>query len=468
MFRFNRNRNVDGELNNSTTNMFDDYKPYIIAGACAGVVVGFVAMRYKVSGPSQYLIRTGPFLGGKNICISKTGLILPFQTSNFIRMSPSNYHFNLQAMSREKMEFIIPGVFTIGPNNDIAALEKYALLLSSETHENIDKIIEGVIEGETRVLAASMEIEQIFNGRDKFKQTIISKVQEELDQFGLNILNANVKELADMPGSEYFKHMRQKTRAGAENQARVEIANAKFIGDLGEKEKQKDTRIQSSQFESQAVQFENDRNIEMAKSVAQFQIEKATFDKNTRLAQIESEKAAEIRQSELQKEVENRNIAQETEKLRSKIYAQAVVEAESKERSADAERYKVERSADASLYAKQKEAAGILEVFNAQAQGLQNLMTATSDPEMILKYLMIEGRVYQDLASENAKAIQGLQPKISHWVTSGGDKVQSNPIQDLMKNLPPLIDQIHHQTGMNPPSWLMQTPTQLNSVVDKI
>ena len=106
-------------------------------------------------------------------------------------------------MSREKMEFILPGVFTIGPKNDTQALEKFALLLGAEDHKKIDGIIEGVIEGETRVLAASMKIEEIFNGRDVFKATIISKVQDELDQFGMVIYNANVKELQDMQGSEY-------------------------------------------------------------------------------------------------------------------------------------------------------------------------------------------------------------------------------------------------------------------------
>ena len=76
------------------------------------------------------------------------------------------------------------------------------MLLGNEDHKKIDSIIEGVIEGETRVLAASMNIEEIFNGRDKFKATIIDKVQDELDQFGLVIYNANVKELQDMQGSE--------------------------------------------------------------------------------------------------------------------------------------------------------------------------------------------------------------------------------------------------------------------------
>jgi flotillin len=157
------------------------------------------------------------------------------------------------------------------------------LLLASEDHKKIDGIIEGVIEGETRVLAASMPIESIFKDRATFKETIVKKVQEELHLFGLVIYNANVKELHDMPGSEYFKHMRQKSRAGAENQARIEIANAVYLGDVGEREKQKDTRIQTANFECTAVQTENDRNVEIAKSTATYQIEKASYDMKTAL-----------------------------------------------------------------------------------------------------------------------------------------------------------------------------------------
>jgi flotillin len=230
------------------------------------------------------------------------------------------------------------------------------LLLGAEDHKKIDNIIEGVIEGETRVLAASMAIEEIFNGRDKFKQTIITQVQNELDQFGLVIYNANVKELQDMPGSEYFKHMRQKTRAGAENQARVEIANAKYLGDIGEKEKQRDTRIQAADFESAAVQKENERAIEMAKSTATYQIEKAEADRRTSIARIESAKAAEMRSAELQKDVETRMISQQTEKLRSEILAQTMVESEAIERRALADLFQKQKAAEADLFQRQKAA----------------------------------------------------------------------------------------------------------------
>ena len=62
----------------------------------------------------------------------------------------------------------------------------------------------GVLEGEVRILSAQLTVEQIFNDRKAFKETIISNVQEELELFGLQIYNANIKELQDSPGSEYF------------------------------------------------------------------------------------------------------------------------------------------------------------------------------------------------------------------------------------------------------------------------
>lgn len=61
-----------------------------------------------------------------------------------------------------------------------------------------------MLEGEVRILSAQLTVEQIFNDRKAFKETIITNVQEELELFGLQIYNANIKELQDSPGSEYF------------------------------------------------------------------------------------------------------------------------------------------------------------------------------------------------------------------------------------------------------------------------
>lgn len=91
---------------------------------------------------------------------------------------------NLQAMTREKLQFLLPVVFTVGPDVNQRggnagqapvdggriedapedhgdALMKYAMLLaeaestkSTSTKQHLENIIKGIIEGETRVLVS--------------------------------------------------------------------------------------------------------------------------------------------------------------------------------------------------------------------------------------------------------------------------------------------------------------------------
>ena len=111
----------------------------------------------------------------------------------------------------------------------------------------------------------------------------------------------------------------------------------------------RDTRVKTSNFESQAVTYENQRNIEIAESNALLKVREAEFDRLSQLARIEANMATANREAELQKDVETRRIAQLQEKLRSELLVKANVEAEAKERTADAD-----------LYSKRAEAQGIL------------------------------------------------------------------------------------------------------------
>jgi flotillin len=97
-----------------------------------------------------------------------------------------------------------------------------------------------------------MTIEEIFKERKLFKEHVMKNVQSELAQFGMIIYNANVKELQDAPGSEYFKYLRLKSHEGAINQAKVDVAQAKFKGAVGEKEREGEQRKATSKIESDA------------------------------------------------------------------------------------------------------------------------------------------------------------------------------------------------------------------------
>jgi len=98
----------------------------------------------------------------------------------------------------------------------------------------------------------------------------------------------------------------------AENNAKVDVAEAKKFGDIGQKEREAITRQQIVQYESDTIRKENERKQEIETSNAELEIVKADAYKRQTIARIESEKATQIRDAELQKEVESKRISMET------------------------------------------------------------------------------------------------------------------------------------------------------------
>lgn len=181
-------------------------------------------MSYRISAPDEYLAITG--MGIKNVKITKAAWVWPLQRCTRFSVQPQDYAMDLLAMTKEKLQFALPVVFTVGPDvnsrgantiassahengddDDLAredrgdALMKYATLLSQgddtegreEKRRHVANIVKGIIEGETRVLVSSMTMEEIFTEREMFKKRIFRNIQSELNQFGLRIWNSNVR-----------------------------------------------------------------------------------------------------------------------------------------------------------------------------------------------------------------------------------------------------------------------------------
>eukprot|EP00842_Homolaphlyctis_polyrhiza_P006012 jgi/Hompol1/6411/HPOL_000954-RA len=444
---------------------------------------------YRIAQANEYIAITG--LGIQDVKIAKKAIVLPVaQRYERFNIIPVNYSLNLSAMSAEKLEFTLPAVFTIGPKDDQGllfclimifvtwhgslkslltsvlnpeCLKKYARLLASsnKNEDHIQELVRGVIEGETRVITAGMTMEEIFKERKFFKELVIKNVQSELDQFGLFIYNANVKQLQDTQGSEYFQYLRLKTHEGAVNQAKVDVAEAKFKGNVGEKEREGMTRKENARIEASTVIFENERQVEMCASQTAFQTKKVEFENQTALKVIETSKQAAMRDADLQKEVEVRRAAVELERCRADLLAKAKVDAEAVVASADAQFYKTKVEVDAQLYAAQKQAEGIRAMYEAQAVGIERLTRAfEGDTKSALSFLMLEKGLYTELAKSNAAAIQGLNPKITVWNTGSGqeDGDEMRAIRDIFQSLPPLLTTINEQTGISPPAWMAALP----------
>jgi flotillin len=437
----------------------------------------FFGFRYLIPGPNQYIARTGVGIDG--VEINKSVMKKPFQKAKIIDITPRNYSFDLHAMSSEKLSFVLPSSYTVSVNvipDDPEAtkkeLKKFAIFLIG-ADKSLDSLIKGIIEGETRVLAANMTLEDIFQNRATFKQQIIENVHKELEQFGLKVFNANIKELQDAPGSEYFTYMRQKIKETTINQAKVDVAEARLKGTVGEKDREGKSRQYVAGVESDTVIMENDRQRNILESKSKLAIFKAEFDKNASIAELNKTKEIERTDHELSIQVEQINQKRNLEKLRADLLSKASVEyetmiknSEAKARQmiieADAKLHAERMRADAMLYAKQQEAAGIEAIYNAEAKGVGNLCASLgNDPQSVVNYLMIEKGVYQKLSEQNAKAIQGLQPKITIWNNGSDPSAAMDPIKNIIKSVPPLLSTIQDQLGYKPPAW-MGTPNANN------
>jgi len=94
-------------------------------------------------------------------------------------------------------------------------------------------------------------------------------------------------------------------------------------------------------------------------------------------------------------------------------------------------------------------------------------------PSGLLQYMMLQNNTYERLAAANAKAINGLQPKINVWNTgpaAGGEGGAVDPaasIRNIFQTLPPLLTTINDQTGIAPPAWFAQMPPNESQALAK-
>ncbi|KAI3864940.1 hypothetical protein MKW92_005957 [Papaver armeniacum] len=445
---------------------------------------------YRVASASEYLVITG--CGIDDIKLAKKAWILPGQSFRRFDISPVNYTFEVQAMSSEKLPFLLPAVFTIGPRvEEHEALMKYAKLLASHDRQSnhVKELVQGVIEGETRVLAASMTMEDVFKGTKEFKKEIFEKVQLELNQFGLLIYNANIKQLVDVRGHEYFSYLGQKTQMEAANQAKIDVAEAKMKGEVGAKLREGQTVQNAAKIDAEtkiiATQrqgagkkeelkvkaevkiFENQRDAEVAEANAELATKKAGWAQLAQLAEVESVKAVAIKEAELQRQVELKNALTQTEKLKAEYLSKASVEYDvKKQKQAETALYEKQKSAEAQKLAAEKEAEGMVAAAEAQGVYVGTLVKSFNGNYASLRdYLMIDGGMYQQIAESNAGAVKGLQPKISIWTNGDGSSAGVNgvdgsssgalkEIAGLYKTLPNLLQTVEQQTGMIPPAGL--------------
>eukprot|EP01083_Nonionella_stella_P172549 592555_1 len=425
----------------------------VAAAGCIAAATGVGLLQcYTVCKPNQFLVRTG--LMDVSMSIRKKGIVLPWvQRGVMVDMNPSTYRFNLQAMSKGNVEFKLPVVYTVGPQHpevNRAQFETYATLMTETSPDSIETTIKGIVEGETRIRAAQLTVDEMFSDRERFREHVVDQITPELTQLGLVIYNATIQEMHDYDeNNKFFEYRKQRAIQNANNEARAAVAEAQKKGDIAVAERKKDTDIRLALVHKEQTVYKNEQDIEIAVSDTKIAEAQAQQKRLSQIANVEAENAIQLRDQELALHVENTRREREIASKRAEIWADALVQSEAKE-----------RVADANYYAKEREAAGMKEILSAQANGLGEIYEASGrNAQLAQFYLGSNSDLYVKLAEKNAEAIQGLNPNIQIWNTGANGNETNDvmlPFVSMIQKLNPLMNGLQEQAHWKFPDFIPQ------------
>lgn len=404
-----------------------------------------------------------------------------WQDYGYLSLRPMAIDIDLRnALCKQNIRLNVPSVFTVGISTDPQIMNNAAERLFGQHPDAIRDLARDIIFGQLRLVIASMKIEEINADRETFLRNVEENVTAELNKVGIQLINVNITDITDDSG--YIEAIGKRAASEAINKARIDVAEEEKKGRIGEAEAKKiqrisvakaeadavsgeasaerDRRIAVKQADAEAVNGENISAIEIAKSnalrseqeaeayrkaevakrIAEAQIEKAHF-----MAEQEAQKA----RAEMEKEKRNAEVIVPAEIRKREIEIAAEAEAEKKRREAKGE-------ADAIFAKLDAQARGNFELLKSKGEGFKKIIdSCNADPDAAAKMLLIEK--LEEIVKLQTDAIKNIKiDKVTVWEggnSPSGKTSTANFLSGMFQSIPPLHD-IATMAGIDLPGYL--------------
>lgn len=422
--------------------------------------------KYQTAKPDEALIISGSYLGNKNVHADERGnkikivrgggaFVLPvFQRSNRISLLSSKLDVSTPEVYTEQgVPVMCDGTSIIKIGSSVEEIATAAEQFLGKTREELENEAREVLEGHLRSILGSMTVEEIYQNRDKFSQSVQEVASVDLAKMGLIIVSFTIKEVRDKNG--YLDSL-----------GKPRIAQVKRDADIAEAEAWKETRIKKAEAEKESQQAELQRQTEIAEASKEKELKLATYKEEQDIAKAKADQAYNLETAKAQQDV----IAQEMEV--KVIERQKQIELEEKEIIRREKQYdsEVKKKADADRYAKEQEALAqkAREVAEAEAERFrveslaeaeanQTRLAGQAEAESILARGAAEAEAKQKIADafkeygeaavlsmvmemlpqlmkEAAQPLSNID-KISVVDTGGGENAGANRITNYATNL---------------------------------
>lgn len=329
------------------------------------LLIVFVA-KYQTAKPDEALIISGSYLGSKNVHADESNnkikivrgggaFVLPvFQRSNRISLLSSKLDVSTPEVYTEQgVPVMCDGTSIIKIGSSVEEIATAAEQFLGKTREELENEAREVLEGHLRSILGSMTVEEIYQNRDKFSQSVQEVASVDLAKMGLIIVSFTIKEVRDKNG--YLDSL-----------GKPRIAQVKRDADIAEAEALKETRIKKAQAEKESQAAELQRQTEIAESLKEKELKLAAYKQEQDVARAKADQAYNLESAREQQQV----IEQEMQ-VRV-VERQKQIELEEKEIIRREKQYdsEVKKKADADRYAKEQEAQAqkVKEVTEAEAE----------------------------------------------------------------------------------------------------
>jgi flotillin len=431
-----------------------------------GTIITFLS-RYKRCPPDKIMViygKVGAGTAGRRSarCIhGGASFIVPVvQDFQFLDLTPITMDIDLRgALSQQNIRINVPSTFTVGISTEEGIMENAAERLLGIPIEQVKRITEDIIFGQTRVVIATMRIEEIIANRDKFVDNITNGVEVELKKIGLKLINVNVKDIIDE--STYIEALGKEAAARAINEAKKAVAERHRDGEIGKADAEREQRVRVAAANATAVDGENTARINIANSNANRREKEADAERKGVAAErvqsarafeesYQAEQKAEMQRAERERATQTADIIVPAQVAKQKVEIDSDAVAEQFRRRAKGE-------ADAIYLKLEAEARGNREILVRKAEGLKSIVDAAGGQAQLASLLMITEKL-PEIVTTQVEAIKNLKiDKVVVWDGMGGghggDPTTARFMSGMLQSLPPLQN-LFDMAGMSLPGFL--------------
>lgn len=385
--------------------------------------------KYQTAKPDEALIISGSYLGNKNVHADERGnkikivrgggaFVLPvFQRSNRISLLSSKLDVSTPEVYTEQgVPVMCDGTSIIKIGSSVEEIATAAEQFLGKTREELENEAREVLEGHLRSILGSMTVEEIYQNRDKFSQSVQEVASVDLAKMGLIIVSFTIKEVRDKNG--YLDSL-----------GKPRIAQVKRDADIAEAEAWKETRIKKAEAEKESQQAELQRQTEIAEASKEKELKLATYKEAQDIAKAKADQAYNLESARAQQEV----VAQEMEV--KVIERQKQIELEEKEIVRREKQYdsEVKKKADADRYAKEQEALAQKAREVAEAEAERFRVEALAEAEASQTRLAGQAEAESILARGAAEA--EAKQKIANAFKEYGEAAVLSMVMEMLPQL---------------------------------